>query len=428
MANSVAIFIPTYRRAHKILRAFKNARDSSPLITNIYFIVEKDDQESIDVLESQRFLYFFNERTRGSSGALNTAYLKTNEKYFFNAADDLDFKPGWLEKCLEKMTGPIKVVGTNDLHNPGVLQQRYAIHCLMDRDYIREYSGTFDEDNVIISESYKHNWADREFCEIAKLRGVFATCLEAVVEHLHWQWGLSSKDETYAKQDGTKGYDSRLFRQRRPLYIEKIKNEQKSKITELCRLAYKYGTDKCPQIKHSYTPFYYKLFNEKRLSIRKVLEFGIGAERGNKNQPIVGGETGIRRYLSRGASLYMWRDFFPNAEIFGADINPDTMFKDERIQTYLCNEKNKGDIANLIDTIGFDMDIVIDDASHHVDDQVFLAAAVLPLLKEGATYVIEDTHHTRYLRSKLRGLGSYEYDVPDIPRKRKGETLLVIKK
>lgn len=43
-------------------------------------------------------------------------------------------------------------------------------------------------------------------------------------------------------------------------------------MTELCELAYKYGTDKCPQIKHFYTPYYYKLFKDRRLSVKKVLE------------------------------------------------------------------------------------------------------------------------------------------------------------
>ena len=47
-------------------------------------------------------------------------------------------------------------------------------------------------------------------------------------------------------------------------------------MTKLCKLAYKYGTDKCPQIHHSYTPFYYELLNPKRNEIKKFVELGIG--------------------------------------------------------------------------------------------------------------------------------------------------------
>jgi hypothetical protein len=34
-----------------------------------------------------------------------------------------------------------------------------------------------------------------------------------------------------------------------------------------------------------------------------------------------------------GASLYVWRDFFPNAYIFGADIDKEVLFNDKRITT-----------------------------------------------------------------------------------------------
>lgn len=220
--KSVAIFIPTYKRAYKILSVYKNAKDSSPLITNIYFIVEKDDQESIDILEAHRLPYFINERSRGSAGAHNTAYLKTSEQYFFIGADDLGFRPGWLEKCLEKMVDPIKVVGTNDLHNRNVLRGVFATHFLVDRNYIREHSGIFDGENLVLPECYAHNCSEREFVEMAKLRNVFVPCFEAIVEHLHWSWGLSPKDETYAKQDGTVNHDVHLFLKRKPLWTKKV--------------------------------------------------------------------------------------------------------------------------------------------------------------------------------------------------------------
>jgi hypothetical protein len=73
----------------------------------------------------------------------------------------------------------------------------------------------------------------------------------------------------------------------------------------LSELAFKYLSDKCPQIKHSYTPFYYDLLKDKRNSIKKVLEIGIGS---------VEESTKWRPYRA-GSSLIMWRDFFPNAQI-----------------------------------------------------------------------------------------------------------------
>lgn len=198
-----------------------------------------------------------------------------------------------------------------------------------------------------------------------------------------------------------------------------------NQITELCKIAYKYGTDKCPQIKHSYTPFYYELLHGKKHSIRKILEIGIGYYRKNNHTPETVYQHGTAQHLLRGASLYMWREFFPNAQIFGADIRPETIFEDERINTYLVDERKKGDLVKLIKNIGADIDLVIDDASHHVDDQIFLAKTLLPLLKKDVIYIIEDVTHSKLIRKSLGD--AYDYILPDIPRKWHGDMILVIK-
>lgn len=198
-----------------------------------------------------------------------------------------------------------------------------------------------------------------------------------------------------------------------------------SELTELCELGYKYGTDKCPQIKHAYTPFYYKLLNSRRQSIKKVLELGIGLYRRNYHRPEAVYKDGVKQYLHRGASLYMWREFFPNAQIYGADIRPQTLFEDERIKTYLCDERKKEDLVKLIKNTGSDIDLFVDDASHRVDDQIFAAQTLLPLLKKDAIYIIEDVTHSKVIRRTL-GDG-YDYDLPAIQRKWHGGMILVIR-
>ncbi len=195
--------------------------------------------------------------------------------------------------------------------------------------------------------------------------------------------------------------------------------------TELCNLGYKYGTDKCPQIKHAYTPFYYELLKDKRWLVKKLLELGVGRTRRNRHIPEIVYERGIVRDLQKGASLYMWRDFFPNAWIYGADGHPKTIFEDERISTYLCDVREKADLERLIENTGSDIDVVIDDASHRVDDQIFAAKTLLPLLKKDVIYIIEDVSHSKLI---VRALGGgYEYYLPTIYRKWKGGMILVIR-
>lgn len=162
--------------------------------------------------------------------------------------------------------------------------------------------------------------------------------------------------------------------------------------TELCELAYKYGADKCPQINHNYTPFYYELFKDRRQSIKKVFEFGVGNFRQFKHIP----------NYTRGASLYMWRDFFPNAQIYGADIVEESVFKTDRLETFQCDETDKEQVVELMKKIGSDsIDLFVDDASHHVHDQRFLCETVMPLLKKDVIYIIEDTRRFRMLSKQL---------------------------
>jgi len=152
-------------------------------------------------------------------------------------------------------------------------------------------------------------------------------------------------------------------------------------MTELCDLALKYMTDKCPTWGHSYTQWYYNEFKDRREQVRKVLEIGVGGSPDNlKHNP---------NYIT-GASLYMWRDFFPKAQIYGIDVLPQLVFKAERIEVYLCDQRDDAGLLEVLKQTGYDLDLVIDDASHRPADQVSTALTILPLLQKGALYVIED--------------------------------------
>jgi hypothetical protein len=155
-------------------------------------------------------------------------------------------------------------------------------------------------------------------------------------------------------------------------------------MNKLEKLAFKYGTHKCPQVAHSYTHFYDYLFANKRKSIRKLMEIGVGSKK-DSNWP---------NYVN-GASLYMWQDFFPKANIYGIDINKKLVFKKGRIQTFLCNQADRVKLTKLIKTIGSDIDIVIDDGSHQPEDIVASCKTLMPLLKKDVIYIIEETNRTQ---------------------------------
>jgi len=81
----------------------------------------------------------------------------------------------------------------------------------------------------------------------------------------------------------------------------------------LTRAAILAGTDKFGY--HDYTPNYFKMFAHLRDAPIKVLEIGVG---------------GYADDDRGGQSLEVWRDFFPNAEITGIDIQKKTMDRKAR--------------------------------------------------------------------------------------------------
>jgi len=167
-------------------------------------------------------------------------------------------------------------------------------------------------------------------------------------------------------------------------------------LTPLCRLAYEYGTDKCPQMGHTYTPYYYQLFKDRRQTVRKVLEVGIGSPSTMKH---------VKGYKI-GASLFMWREFFPKAQIYGVDILQETIFEADRIKTFLLNERDKPGLRKLVKEIGADIDLFIDDGSHVLSDQVRTCRTVMPYLSKDTTYMIEDVRRPAPMMEKMA-----DYDI-----------------
>ena len=161
----------------------------------------------------------------------------------------------------------------------------------------------------------------------------------------------------------------------------------------LSQLCDKYGSDKgeidnshqpynWPA--HSYSEYYYRLFSHCRLGIKKVFECGIGTT--NTNIPCSMGEKG-----KPGASLRVWRDFFPNATIYGADIDKNILFSEKRIKTFYIDQLDSKAISNFWKNIGlFDFDFIVDDGLHTFKAGITLFKNSIERLSQTGIYVIED--------------------------------------
>lgn len=158
----------------------------------------------------------------------------------------------------------------------------------------------------------------------------------------------------------------------------------------LSQIAQKHDTDKGLNY-HEYTPVYDKYFSQYVGKGITFLEIGIGGYEFNDRG---------------GGSLNMWAEYFENAKIIGVDLYDKSQIKkDSRVQIHKFSQDNGMAFFNLFQQ-GIP-DIVIDDASHRNDLTIQTFKIVFPYLKEGAIYVVEDTH-TSYWKEHFNGTNDLE--------------------
>lgn len=152
--------------------------------------------------------------------------------------------------------------------------------------------------------------------------------------------------------------------------------------TELCDLAWKWGTDKAL----FYTPFYNEVLSERRKSVHKVLEIGIGYP-----ELMLGYvERMGRTSYTTGASLFMWRDYFPDARIFGADINEDALVQSRRIQSFALDQRSPESFDSVIPRLGAKFEVIVEDGLHEPEAQLLAVEKLMPILTSGGFYFVED--------------------------------------
>jgi hypothetical protein len=92
-----------------------------------------------------------------------------------------------------------------------------------------------------------------------------------------------------------------------------------------------------------------------------------------------------------GASLRVWRDYFPNATIYGADIDKDVLFEEPRIKTYYLDQLDPESISDMWKQVGVrDFDFILDDGLHTFEAGSTLFSNSISMLAKHGIYVIED--------------------------------------
>ena len=161
----------------------------------------------------------------------------------------------------------------------------------------------------------------------------------------------------------------------------------------LSLLCDKYGSDKgeaqasvhpYPWPAHTYADYYSRLYAHCRAGVKRVFECGLGT-----NNPAL--QSSMGEHGRPGASLRVWRDYFPNAVVYGADIDRAVLFAEDRITTYYIDQLDPQAIAHYWQQVGAgDFDFMIDDGLHTLEAGTCLFTHSIAQLAPHGIYVIED--------------------------------------
>jgi SAM-dependent methyltransferase len=155
-----------------------------------------------------------------------------------------------------------------------------------------------------------------------------------------------------------------------------------------------YGSDKD---RNGYTPHYHSIFKHIRDRPLDILEIGIGTMIPEVHSSMVG--YALPGY-SPGGSLRAWRDYFPQSNVMGCDVQPDTQFSEERITTVLSDSTNKEAVEKTFGDSTFD--IIIDDGSHWDENQWKTFQNFWHRTRPGGFYIIEDIYPGSKMAAEFR--------------------------
>jgi len=174
------------------------------------------------------------------------------------------------------------------------------------------------------------------------------------------------------------------------------------------RFAY-WGSDKSTF--HAYDPIYERLLSDRVDEIQLVLEIGV----------------------ADGGSVLAWRDIFPSAHIVGLDLAPcnhPSVTTADRLELHVGDMRDHATLQRV--AAGRSFDLIVEDASHKLDDNLRALFVMLPMLASGGLYVIEEFDRQAPVRENLlewrphiEALGGTVYDTVARGKAPGGEALFV---
>jgi hypothetical protein len=152
-----------------------------------------------------------------------------------------------------------------------------------------------------------------------------------------------------------------------------INSDDFSKKTEMCELMTKYESDKSIWTSiyggwHNYSSLYHYLFSDVRDKNINFFELGV----------------------FKGSSIRAFNDYFPNANLFAGDCDPETFFELGKVNFHICDQDNTESIKKMWNDINLDFDIIIEDGKHEYQSNYNFLINSMSNLKRGGIFIVED--------------------------------------
>tara|TARA_B100002019_G_scaffold288644_1_gene302662 strand:- start:295 stop:1149 length:855 start_codon:yes stop_codon:yes gene_type:complete len=140
-----------------------------------------------------------------------------------------------------------------------------------------------------------------------------------------------------------------------------------------------YGSDK---VRNNYHLIYSCILNDIE-NPYNILEIGLGT-----NNPKIVSSMGVNG--KPGASIKGFRDTFPSAKIYGADVDKKILFSEERIKTFFVDQNILETFKNITDNVKEKFDLIIDDGLHFQLSNLNTLLFALNNLQIDGFFIIED--------------------------------------
>ena len=122
--------------------------------------------------------------------------------------------------------------------------------------------------------------------------------------------------------------------------------------------------------------------------------------------------------VARGDGMASFYFYFPYSNLIGVDNNPFKIrYKSKRIRSLYCDISSKQILKNLTNHLNQKFDLIIEDCSHKLIDQILCFSENFKNLKKGGIYIAEDINFPENRSRKMYNPTNENVDLKTILKK-----------